>query len=132
MCYTNKNLFRLSYQISCQMNTLLNKNMYLFGLPLNTTTFCPFFSDYSNLLHLVFSAFMTAVQCRPVLNCVVIYFRSSGIMDGMLYTFENRVPLMLRSVGGVASFINIDGQLHLNRGYYLPMGGYASLRLSSF
>jgi len=48
------------------------------------------------LLHLVLSVWVAAVKCRPVLhhNSVVIFFWS-GIMDCMLFTFENRVPLML-------------------------------------
>ena len=48
------------------------------------------------LLHLVLSVWVAAVKCRPVLhhNSVVIFFWS-GIMDCMLFTFQNRVPLML-------------------------------------
>jgi len=37
---------------------------------------------------------LAAVKCCHVLlYCVVIFFWSSGILDCMLNTFENRVPL---------------------------------------
>jgi len=43
----------------------------------------------------VISACVAAVQCRPVLHyCVVILLWFSWIMDCMLLTFDNRVPLM--------------------------------------
>jgi len=34
--------------------------------------------------------------------------RSSGVMDSMLFTFENRVRSCSRGVSGVASFITTD------------------------
>jgi len=35
------------------------------------------------------------VKCRPVIHhCAVLFFWSSGVMDCMLFTFENRVPVM--------------------------------------
>jgi len=47
------------------------------------------------LQQLVFSAYVAAVKCRPVLHhCVFILFWSSGIMACMLFTFEKRNPLM--------------------------------------
>jgi len=55
------------------------------------------FSVLFNSQQLVFSACVAAVKCRPVLHrCVVILFWSSGIMDCMLFTFENTciVPFM--------------------------------------
>ena len=53
-----------------------------------------------NLLQLVFSACVAAVKCRRVLHrCVVIFFWSSGIMDCMWFTFENRV-LLMNALGG--------------------------------
>jgi len=40
-----------------------------------------------------------------------IVFWSSGIMDYMLFTFENRVPLTrYAGVSGVATFITTDEQ----------------------
>jgi len=44
---------------------------------------------------------------------IIGLFWSSGIMDCMLFTFENRIPLMryLGGVSGVASFITADEQL---------------------
>ena len=55
----------------------------------------PFFSDEFIVLQLVLSACVAAVQCRPVIhNWETLFFFSSGIMDCMLLTFENRVPLM--------------------------------------
>ena len=42
-----------------------------------------------------YTACVAAVKSRPVLHhCVVILFWSSGIMECMIYTFQNRVPLM--------------------------------------
>jgi len=35
----------------------------------------------------------------------------SRIMDGMLFTFENKVPLMQNGASGVAFYISIDEQL---------------------
>jgi len=53
-------------------------------------------------LQLVLSAYVAPVKCRPVLHhCVVIYFWSSGFMECMLFTFENRVPLMRKGVSVV-------------------------------
>jgi len=46
----------------------------------------------------VFSTCVAAVICRPVLNhYVAISFKSSGIMDYLLFTFVKRVPLILGS-----------------------------------
>jgi len=78
---------------------------HFFMVPINLT--CPhclqhFFFEhllhlyYFNLLQLVLSACVTAVQSHSVLhNCAVVLFWSSVIMDCFLFTFENRVPLML-------------------------------------
>ena len=44
---------------------------------------------------MMFSACDGGCKMRPIPHhCVLIFFWSSGIMDGMLFTFENRVPLM--------------------------------------
>jgi len=44
---------------------------------------------------LVFSGCVVAVKCRPILyHCVDIFFWSFGIMNCMLFTFENRVLLI--------------------------------------
>ena len=41
----------------------------------------------------VFSACEAVVKCRPFFHhCVVIFVWSSGILECMLFTFENRVP----------------------------------------
>ena len=41
------------------------------------------------------SACVAAVKCRPVLHhCAVMFFWSSGIMECVLFTFQNGVPLM--------------------------------------
>jgi len=63
-----------------------------------------------------FSARVSAVKYRSVLHhCVVIFFWSLGIMDCMVITFENRVPVMRLGEGGgvsgVASFITADEHL---------------------
>jgi len=50
------------------------------------------------------SACVAAVKSRPVLHhCVVRFFWSSGIMECtcMLFTFENRVPLMRKGASVV-------------------------------
>ena len=53
----------------------------------------------SNVKNVNTSACVAAVKCRPVLHhCVVIFFWSLGIMDYILFTFKNRIPLMLGSV----------------------------------
>ena len=61
----------------------------------------------------MFSTYVAAVICRPVLHhCVFIFFWSSAIIECMLFTFDNKSPARaLGGVGGVASFIIIDGQI---------------------
>jgi len=55
----------------------------------------PFYSEKNNLLLLVFSACVATVKCRRALHHdVLFFFWPSGIMDCMLFIFENRVPLM--------------------------------------
>jgi len=51
--------------------------------------------NLQNVLHMVLSACVAAVQCRPQLHhSVVIFVWSIGIMDCIMFTFEkNRVPL---------------------------------------
>jgi len=55
---------------------------------------CLFFLSLIELTTGVLSACVAAVKCRPVLyHRVVIFAWSSGIIDCMLFTFKNRVPL---------------------------------------
>jgi len=75
----------------------------------------------------VFSACVAAVKCRPVLHhCVVIFFRSSGVMDSMLFTFENRVRSCSRGVSGVASFITTDEAASIKPRLLFSHEGYAA------
>ena len=55
---------------------------------------------------------MAAVKCRPVLHHrVVTFFRTSRIMDCMLFTFGKNSAHALGGVSVVASFITTDEQL---------------------
>jgi len=84
-----------------------------------------------NLLQLVISAFVAAEQFRPLLpllhHCVVVFFWSSGITDSMLFTFENRVPLMRLGASVVwhLSFPLIDS-FNKTEAAFFPHAGCAS------
>ena len=57
------------------------------------------FSSF-NILQLVFGACVVAVKCHPVIHVhalcsyILLVLWDQWIMDCMLFTFENRVPLM--------------------------------------
>jgi len=51
-----------------------------------------------NIIKLDLGACVAAEKCRSVLyHCVIVFFWSPGIIDSMLFTFENRVQLMRAS-----------------------------------
>jgi len=59
----------------------------------------------------VLSALVAAVKCRSVLHhSAVLFFWPSGIMDCMLFTFENIPAYALPGVSRVASLIDIGQQ----------------------
>ena len=68
------------------------------------------------------NACVAVFKCRPVRFHCVILFWSSIIIECLLFTFENRVPIMREGgVSGVASFITTDEQLQKKRGCCFPM-----------
>ena len=61
-------------------------------------------------------------KSRSVLyNCVIIFIRSSGIMDCMLFIFEMRAPLMRWGIFGVASSIPLSKSFNKTESVIYPM-----------
>jgi len=72
----------------------------------------------------VYSVCVEAVNCGPVLlhQCVAIFFCSSGIMNCILFTFENNSNAhALVGVCCVVFIIISDEQLHQTEAAVVPM-----------